>query len=126
MGADAGWTHGKRNRLGRWVAGLALPLMLVGGVVAWQAQAEAQRSSTSAMAVPPASIGVGALGRLEPGWKVLQLAPASATDGARVESLQVEEGEEVQAGSVVAILDMHGRRASYVDARLDDLHLRPW
>lgn len=110
MVADAGWTHGKRNRLGRWVAGLALPLMLAGGVVAWQARAEAQRSSTFAKAVPPESIGVGALGRLEPGWKVLQLAPASATDGARVESLLVEEGEEVLAGAVVAILDMHGRR----------------
>lgn len=56
--------------------------------------------------------GVGAIGRLEPGWKLLKIAPASASDGSRIESLLVEEGTEVDAGQVIAILDTQARRAA--------------
>ena len=67
---------------------------------------------------PPAGVGVGALGRLEPGWKVYQVAPATSADGARLESLVVEEGDEVAAGAVLATLDTRGRReAALQEAR---------
>ena len=69
----------------------------------------------SAPSSPPS--GVGALGRLEPGWKIRSLSPASSAEGSRVEQLFVEEGDIVQAGTVLAILDTHARRkASLAEA----------
>ena len=55
-------------------------------------------------------IGVGALGRLEPGWKVFQIAPSISAEGARIESLLVEEGSEIEPGAVLAIMDTHANR----------------
>lgn len=67
---------------------------------------------------PSAAVGVGAIGRLEPGWKVYQVAPGTGPDGARVEALRVEEGDEVQAGVEIAVLDTRSRReAALLEAR---------
>ena len=49
---------------------------------------------------------VTALGRLEPQGKVIALA-ASPAGGTRIAQLLVEEGDKVQVGQVVAILDGH-------------------
>ena len=49
---------------------------------------------------------VTALGRLEPQGKVIALA-ASSAGGTRIAQLLVEEGDKVQIGQVVAILDGH-------------------
>ena len=48
---------------------------------------------------------VHALGRLEPAGTILQLAPKSGNEGTIVEQLLVCEGDDVAAGSVVAVLD---------------------
>jgi HlyD family secretion protein len=50
---------------------------------------------------------VTALGRLEPQGEVIKLAPSTA--GSRVARLLVEQGERVQAGQVIAILDTRDR-----------------
>jgi HlyD family secretion protein len=90
----------------------------VGGAV-WvtrSRQIEAEPSARSA--TPPDGVkemGVGALGRLEPGWKIYQVGPASSADGARVETLSVEEGDEVKAGAVLAVLDTNLRRKAAVE-----------
>ena len=57
---------------------------------------------------------VAALGRLEPGWGVVDVgAPA----GDRIRELQVEAGAEVAAGDVLAVLHSHDERAAQVEVR---------
>ena len=56
--------------------------------------------------------GVGAIGRLEPGWKLLQITTASTTDGTRLEHLFVDEGSDVSAGDLLASLDTQTQRAA--------------
>lgn len=55
---------------------------------------------------------IHALGRLEPRGEVVQLAPPSGNDGARVETLMVGEGDDVAAGTLVALMDTHDRRST--------------
>ncbi|HIK04550.1 MAG TPA: ABC exporter membrane fusion protein [Trichormus sp. M33_DOE_039] len=52
---------------------------------------------------------VTALGRLEPETEVIKLSAPLVLDGDRVAELLVEEGDQVRAGQVVAILDSHAR-----------------
>jgi HlyD family secretion protein len=59
---------------------------------------------------PVKVIGVSAWGRLSPSSEVISLVPAANSDGARVESLLVQEGDEVTAGQPVAILATSARR----------------
>ncbi|MBY0229115.1 MAG: HlyD family efflux transporter periplasmic adaptor subunit [Gemmataceae bacterium] len=65
---------------------------------------------------PPAAPAdaVGALGRLEPGWKVHQVAPPAMFEPARVEKLLIEEGRLVRKGEVLAELDILDRREAAV------------
>lgn len=94
-----------------FVATAVIVLLACVGGASWVKNAGLAQSSTSSAVTPvQAPSGVGALGRLEPGWKVFRIAPAGTADGARVESLVVEEGDEVQPGTVLAILDTHARR----------------
>ncbi|MDJ0618869.1 MAG: ABC exporter membrane fusion protein [Calothrix sp. MO_192.B10] len=52
---------------------------------------------------------VTALGRLEPKGEVINISAPSSLEGARVKQLLVKEGEWVQAGQVIAVLDRHDR-----------------
>jgi HlyD family secretion protein len=52
---------------------------------------------------------ITALGRLEPETKVIKLSAPLVLDGDRVNQILVEEGDTVQSGQVVAILDSHSR-----------------
>ncbi|MBD2362078.1 ABC exporter membrane fusion protein [Anabaena minutissima FACHB-250] len=52
---------------------------------------------------------VTALGRLEPETKVIKLSAPLVLDGDRVNQILVEEGDTVQSGQVVAILDSQAR-----------------
>jgi HlyD family secretion protein len=48
---------------------------------------------------------VTALGRIEPKGKVIKLSATTSPEGSRVEELLVQEGDQVKAGQVIAILD---------------------
>jgi HlyD family secretion protein len=89
-----------------------------GGAV-WVARSRQIAFEQTAMAAMPSlaaqKVGVGALGRLEPGWKVYQVGPASSADGVRVETLAVEEGDMIEAGTVMAVLDTSLRRKAAVE-----------
>lgn len=58
----------------------------------------------------PVITSVGALGRIEPGWKILKLAPSASAEGSVVESLAADEGDKVSKGQVLATLDVLPRR----------------
>lgn len=63
---------------------------------------------------PAVATAVSALGRLEPASRVLQVAAASGNEGTRIERLLVEEGDKVNAGQVIAVLDNNERLAAAV------------
>jgi len=52
---------------------------------------------------------VTALGRLEPKGEILHLTAPTSTQESRIEQLLVQEGDRVQPGQLIAILDNHNR-----------------
>jgi HlyD family secretion protein len=58
---------------------------------------------------PTSSPHVSALGRLQPESEILKLAAPLALDGDRVLELNVNEGDRVTAGQIIAILDSRDR-----------------
>jgi HlyD family secretion protein len=61
------------------------------------------------------NIAVGALGRIEPRSKVLNLFDDSGPDGARVETLNVKEGDEVKSGDILVIFSSNKRKQASLD-----------
>ena len=62
-----------------------------------------------------AIVAITALGRLEPQTEVTHLSAPNSAEGTRVVELLVQEGENVQAGEVVAILDRHESRLAALE-----------
>ena len=58
---------------------------------------------------------VTALGRLEPSSQVVQLSAPASAEGSRVEQLLVQEGDQVTAGQVIAILDSRDLRQAALE-----------
>lgn len=97
----------------QWCLALAV---ILGGFAGAAAVSHVASESIQQAAAPVSSAAaagsrhVHALGRLEPAGTVVRLSPPSGNEGARVERLMVREGEDVPAGSVVAVLDNAERR----------------
>ena len=92
-----------RRKLTRWIMGVAVVTAI--GVGATYTISQVQKPNPApvpAIKVAPAT-KVIALGRLEPQGEVIKLSVANAQDS-RVNKLLVEEGDQVQAGQVIAIL----------------------
>lgn len=71
----------------------------------------------------PVKIAVTALGRLQPQGEVTKLFPPSSLSGVRVEKLLVREGEEVQAGQVVAWLEGYARSRAALQQAVDKVQI---
>src|SRR5919199_1838517 len=101
---------------GRGVIGLAIAATVITtGVGFWQVsqlkKAEELKAAAARAAATPASTrtSVTALGRLTPQGEVIKLSAPSASEGARIEQLQVEEGDRVSKGQIIAVLDTRDR-----------------
>jgi len=84
---------------------LAAPLLLLVAVapldfVAW-AQGDA-RPAGAPRAADPGSVGVGALGRVEPASRIRRIGPPGGQGATRLDRLFVTEGAEVAEGQVLA------------------------
>ncbi|WNN90797.1 ABC exporter membrane fusion protein [Gloeocapsopsis dulcis] len=73
------------------------------------------RQETAAPVTTPVIQTVTALGRLEPLGTVIKLSAPTSSQGNRVERLLVQEGDRVQAGQVIAILDSHDQRKAALE-----------
>ena len=92
-------------RIAVWiVCGLCLT------AVVWIWQNFGRDSGQPMATLQPPRSKVHALGRLEPAGTVLQLAAESGNEGAVVAELFIREGDDVDAGAVLAVLDNHVRR----------------
>jgi HlyD family secretion protein len=89
------------TRRGRFLGVAALVLVaLGGGYVALGGVA--QPAAPAPAAAPAGTVGVGALGRVEPASRILRLSPGNGQQGTRIGRLLVAEGATVSAGQVVA------------------------
>ncbi|MDJ0677287.1 MAG: HlyD family efflux transporter periplasmic adaptor subunit [Calothrix sp. MO_167.B42] len=92
-----------KRKLARWIMGVAVVTVI--GVGATYTISQVQKPKPAP--VPATKVApitkVTALGRLEPQGEVIKLSVANAQDS-RVNKLLVEEGNRVQAGQVIAIL----------------------
>lgn len=95
-----------------WILGPVLVATLVtGGIATYSIQQLGSKPQSAQEAAPPPIVPskVSALGRLEPEGEVITLAAPIALDGDRVADLKVKEGQLVQKGQVVAVLDARDR-----------------
>ena len=67
--------------------------------------------------------GVTALGRIEPSKEVIILSPSPNVGGTRIGELKVSEGEWVQKGQVVALLDNHDVKKAAVEVARQEAEL---
>ena len=82
----------------------------ISGYGLWRYQSNSQISSSSEASILTETINqVAAIGYLEPEGEVVQLSAPSFQQTRRVEQLFVTEGDDVQKGTVIAILDNHQR-----------------
>ena len=76
------------------------------GVVAWRSIQSSQSQSEQAEQVAlPEITTVTALGHLEPEGEIIQLTAPTSVQESRVQELLVDEGNRVEQGQIVAVLD---------------------
>jgi HlyD family secretion protein len=94
-----------------WVA--AILVVVIGGSALALFQADRNdRISDAALRSSTVPVRVHSLARLEPQSRVIRLSSPTAAEGSRIEALKVREGDALQAGQVVAVLDTYDRRKS--------------
>ena len=76
------------------------------GVVAWRSIQSSQSQSEQAEQVAlPEITTVTALGHLEPEGEIIQLTAPTSVQESRVQELLVNEGDQIEQGQVIAVLD---------------------
>lgn len=101
-------------------AGLASLLVTVYSLSRSQSPQPVASPTPAAAPKNPTAESVSALGRLEPLGEVIKVAPPPSLGGAKVAKLLVQEGERVEAGQVIAILDNHNLRQKVVNLAEED------
>jgi HlyD family secretion protein len=98
----------------RWIAGLAIAATALAGTTVFYGVSQFSRATppTQPTVTVPKPTKVTALGRLEPRTEVLKLSAPQALDGDRVAELLVKQGDRIQTGQVIAILDSRDRLQS--------------
>lgn len=104
---QAGSTQSPR----RWLAFLSVAILGLGGIGwgIWHFRAAQMREAQTEVTVTPEIKTVTALGRLEPAGEMIHLTASTSTQPSRIEQLLVEEGDRIQAGQIIAILDNRDR-----------------
>ena len=87
---------------------IGLTLIAMGGTVYRLTQVDTGETEVTVQTLPEIKT-VTALGRLEPQGEIVQISVSSAAEGNRIEQLLVEEGDKVNLGQTIAILDSRDR-----------------
>ena len=89
---------------------LIIGLVLAGGVAVYrQTQANTSESQVPVSTIPEIKT-VTALGRLEPRGEIIQISVSSGAEGNRLDELLVSEGDKIERGQVIAVLDSRDRQ----------------
>ncbi|MBD3884432.1 ABC exporter membrane fusion protein [Phormidium tenue FACHB-886] len=97
----------------RWALGLIIASTIaVGGAATYalsEAMEQAEPTPAPAQVTAPKPPRVSALGRLQPESEVIKLSAPRELDGDRIAQVLVKEGDRVQVGQVIAVLDSKSR-----------------
>ncbi|MBE9201489.1 MULTISPECIES: ABC exporter membrane fusion protein [unclassified Nodularia (in: cyanobacteria)] len=96
----------------RWLVALGITsVMGMGAGVVYVTRPKTSPTPVvSTQVSPPVTPKINALGRLSPAGEVVRIsAPTDPSGGSRVAQLLVDEGQQVRAGDVIAILDNRDR-----------------
>ena len=121
--SNAGSSSGRRT----WFVLLTILVGVVMAFIYMKSRAAALSTAAIESSQPPQRTHVYALGRLEPAGSILQLMPKSGNEGATIDQLLVKEGDEVEAGDTLAVLDNQARRVAALkesQARLEAAQAR--
>lgn len=88
---------------------IGLVLLMTGTTVYAVRQFSRSQSEPVPEIVTPKITTVTALGRLEPSGEIIQISVSSSSDGNRIEELLVNQGDEIEKGQIIAVLDSHDR-----------------
>lgn len=111
---------GEKGR--RWVGLAATVLLVVGGAAYWVGRSPFASQSAPVVTAPkPTTRTVTALGRLEPKGEVVKLAAPTNSSSNRVGELLVQEGDRVQAGQIIAVLDSRDRLEATYEQAMEDV-----
>jgi HlyD family secretion protein len=88
---------------------IGLALLMAGTTVYALSQFSASQLEPVPETVVPEIKTVTALGRLEPSGEMIQVSVSSSAEGNRIEELLVSEGQSIEKGQVIAVLDSRDR-----------------
>lgn len=103
-------SFGKRGS--RWISFLFAACCATSIILVYSLLHSRTTGQNSSPTLPESKVdlsAVAALGHLEPQGEVIHLSAPPGTEGVRVDQLLVKQGEPVQAGQVIAILDTRKR-----------------
>ena len=111
----------------RWFIGCGFVCTLVAGGIIYVSRAQPENAENIPAAppvLPSVPTSVNALGRLEPADAVIQVSAASGQGFSnRVIELRVSEGERIQMGQIIAVLDSRDRLQAAVTAANQQVEL---
>ena len=107
----------------RWLL-MALGLAAVAGVAAVWMHANRVPPPATVATAPARAPAVVGLGYLEPASSVIKVGAPGTADALRVGVLNVQEGQEVEAGEVLAVLDTFDRLSAQLQASEAILRLK--
>ncbi len=114
----------------QWRIVLAVAITLTTGLVTfyafspfWFRSNNVKTHSPTPPKTSPVKAAVTALGRLQPEGKITYLSAPHSINGVRVEKLLVKEGDQVQAGQLLAYLEDYRRATTALQQSLDKLQV---
>ena len=84
-------------------------VLILGGAAVYRLVATDDTPAEVATPVMPEIKTVTALGRIEPEGEIIEVSVSSAAEGNRIEELLVRQGDTIERGDVIAILDSRDR-----------------
>ncbi len=88
---------------------IGIAILIAGmGVYALQPFAPSEPEAVTITTMPEIKT-VTALGKLEPSGEIITVSVSSSSQGNRIEELLVQEGDEIEKGQVIAVLDSRDR-----------------
>ena len=84
-------------------------ILILGGVTVYRMRSTDTSQTEVSTPVMPEIKTVTALGRLEPRGEIIQISVSSAAEGNRIEELLVKQGDEIEKGKIIAVLDSRDR-----------------
>jgi HlyD family secretion protein len=111
-----------RTGLRNMLLGAACIAALGAGAFAFRTVSAA--TVTERPAVAPAPVRIVALGRIEPVSELIRIAAPAAQDGGRLAEIRISEGDWLEAGAVIAILDTRARLTAALEQAQATLSLR--